>query len=87
MKFEDTFFSRHDRYSLGVETVSGRYYASFPVSNGFVDYEEYYELSPGQYRGFIESPVLALEFVERCRRHEQDHLLMQQPGRNRGTPI
>lgn len=53
MKYDDTYFSRDDRYSIGVETMSGRYYASIPVSNGIVDYEEYYELTPSQYHEFL----------------------------------
>jgi len=87
MKFRDEFFSREDRYSLGVEEESGRYYASFPVSNGVVDYEEYYELTPEQYASFLADPAAALAFVESCRRHEHDELLLQKPGWNRGTPI
>jgi hypothetical protein len=87
MKFEDTFFSRDDRYSLGVESTSGRNYASIPVSNGIVDYEEYYEVTPSQYREFLTDRDAAIAFVESCRRHERDDLLIQQPGSNRGTPV
>jgi hypothetical protein len=29
----------------------------------------------------------AVKFVNRCRRHELDELLMQKPGCNRGTAI
>ncbi len=87
MKFEDTFFSRDDRYSLGVESTSGRNYASIPVSNGIVDYEEYYEVTPSQYREFLNDRNAAIKFVEACRRHECDNLLIQQPGSNRGTPV
>lgn len=39
MGLEDTLFSTDDRYSIGVESDSGRYYASIPVSNGIVDYK------------------------------------------------
>lgn len=87
MKFDDTCFSQEDRYSLGVESTSGRYYASMPVSNGIVDYEEHYELAPAQYREFLSDSTAALAFVEACRRHEHDALLVQQPGSNRGTPV
>ncbi|GBE65662.1 hypothetical protein MFM001_21240 [Mycobacterium sp. MFM001] len=87
MKFDDTFFSKEDRYSLGIESTSGRYYASIPVSNGIVDYEEYYQISPEQYRIFLDDKTAAIEFVEACRRHEHDELLLQQPGSNRGTPV
>ena len=87
MKFEDSYFSRDDRYSLGVESSSGRFYASIPVSNGIVDYEEYYELTPDQYHAFFNSRDAAIEFIEACRRRERDELLIQQPGSNRGTPV
>jgi hypothetical protein len=87
MKFNDTYFSREDRYSLGVETTSDRHYASIPVSNGIVDYEEYYEITPNQYHLFLSDSGAAIEFVESCRRHEHDDLLIQKPGSNRGTPV
>jgi hypothetical protein len=80
MAFEDTYFSKENRYSLGIESKSHRYYASIPVSNGIVDYEEYYEL-------FSSDEDAAIEFVESCRRHERDDLLLQKPGNNRGTPV
>jgi hypothetical protein len=80
-------FQERNRYSIGVESMSGRYYASIPVSNGIVDYEEYYELTPNQYREFLRDNGEAIEFVEACRRHEHDDLLLQQPGSNRGTPV
>ncbi|WP_082959553.1 MULTISPECIES: hypothetical protein [unclassified Mycobacterium] len=86
MTFDDTYFSRKDRYSLGVESTSGRYYASIPVSNGIVDYEEYYELTREQHDQFLRDPFAALQFVEACRGHEHDDLLLQRPGKNRGTP-
>ncbi len=87
MKFEDAFFSREEHYSLGAETDSGRLYLSIPVSNGPVDYEEYYEISEAQYRLFLADPAAAVQFAESCRRHERDDLLIQKPGSNRGTPV
>ena len=87
MKFDDRYFSREDRYSLGVEATSGRNYASIPVSNGLVDYEEYYEITSDQFDEFLADRSAAIEFVESCRRHEQDDLLIQKPGSNRGTPV
>ncbi|WP_083212455.1 hypothetical protein [Mycobacterium parascrofulaceum] len=87
MKFDDTYFSREDRYSIGVESTSGRYYVSIPVSNGVVDYEEYYKLTPNQYHHFLRDSADALDFAEACRRREHDDLLLQKPGSNRGTPV
>lgn len=87
MKFDDTYFSREHRYSLGVEAVSGRHYASIPVSNGIVDYEEYYELSGDQYDAFLRDESAAIGFIEACRRREHDDLLLERSGSNRGTPV
>ena len=87
MKFNDTYFSRDDRYSLGVESTSGRYYASILVSNGIVDYGEYYVITYAQWRAFLNDRGAVIDFVEACRRHEHDNLLLEQPGSNRGTPV
>ena len=86
-KFHDHFFSREERYSVGEETESHRLYLSIPVSNGLVDYEEYYEITREQYDAFAADLSLAAVFAEECRRHEHDDLLIQKPGWNRGTPV
>ncbi|WP_328352510.1 hypothetical protein OG976_19895 [Mycobacterium sp. NBC_00419] len=86
-RFDDTYFSREERFSLGIDLKDGGYYASFPVTIGVVDYEEYYRLTPDQYEHFLVEHDSALAFVESCRRREHDELLIQEPGWNRGTPI
>ena len=83
----DEFFSRENLYSLGIDEVSGRRYASLPVTIGVADYEEYYGLTDEQYTRFLADPVSALAFVEECRERRHDELLLQKPGWNRGTPI
>lgn len=40
MKFNDTYVNVAERFSLGIEEVSGTPYLSIPVSNRMVDYEE-----------------------------------------------
>jgi hypothetical protein len=87
MKPRDEYFSREERFSLGVDELSGRNYASFPVNSSAVTYEEFYELSADRYHEFLADPVSAVAFIEECRRHEHDDLLMQQPGWNRGIPV
>lgn len=87
MNPRDEYVSREERFSLGVDADSGERYASFPVSNGVVDYEEYYRLTAEQYARFLADPAAALAFVEEARRHEHDDLLLQKPGWNRGTPV
>ncbi|VVN69955.1 hypothetical protein PS833_00345 [Pseudomonas fluorescens] len=41
MKPQNIYVNREELFSLGIEETSGRFYVSFPVSNGMVDYEEY----------------------------------------------
>jgi predicted glycoside hydrolase/deacetylase ChbG (UPF0249 family) len=60
---------------------------SFLVSNGSVDYEEYYALTSEQYQRFLDSRGLARQFVDSCRQRQHDDLLIQKPGWNRGTPV
>ena len=87
MAYVDTFFSREDRYSIGIEDESRKRYLSIPVSNGVFDYEEYYELTTEQYETFLTDPQSANDFAESCRNHERDELLIEKPGWNRGTPV
>jgi hypothetical protein len=87
MKFNDTYVNRTEFFSLGIEETSGRFYVSFPVSNGFTDYEEYYAIDQQMFERFQNDVDAAVKFVNRCRRRELDKLLMQQPGRYRGTAI
>ncbi|MCC4909342.1 hypothetical protein [Microbacterium sp. cx-59] len=57
------------------------------MSNGVVDYEEYYELTEAQYDVFVADRASAATFAEECRKHEHDALLLRKPGSNRGTPV
>ncbi|AXK63205.1 MULTISPECIES: hypothetical protein [Burkholderia] len=86
MKFKDIFFSREDRYAIGVELDSGTYYLSIPFVNGMVDYEEYYEITESQAKGFSENKALANEFADKCRNRLMDDSLIIKPGADRGTP-
>ncbi len=87
MKFNDVLVSREGRFSLGEEEQTGKYYLSIPVSNGMVDYEEYYEIDRLAFEHYRADPKAALEFAERCRNREVDELLIVKPGSNRGTAI
>jgi hypothetical protein len=71
MAYRDTFFSRADRYSIGVEDETGKHYVSIPVSNGVFDYEEYYELTVEEYVSFVENAGLAIAFAQSCRNRER----------------
>ena len=86
MKFNRSFSSRENRYSLGIEIETQTHFAEIPVSNQMVDYSEQYKLSPEEYELFMSNLPAAIEFVESCRRREQDARLFRQPGSDRGVP-
>ncbi|MGY4644881.1 hypothetical protein [Cellulomonas sp. URHB0016] len=86
-RFEDTYVSREEWFTLGVDVVTGGFYASVPVRNRRVEYSEYYALSADEYRAYLADPEAALPFVEACRRHEHDDRLLLAPGSDRGSPI
>lgn len=85
MRFNDVYVSQAERFTIGVEQDAGRYYISFPVSNSYADYEEYYEIDRVQFDTFLADLQAALVFVTACRRHENDALLIVKPGRLRGS--
>lgn len=87
MKFKDVVMNRQERFSVGVEEDSGKHYVSIPVSNGLVDYEEYYEIDLLTFERYCADLESARDFVERCRKREMDDRLIVKPGRNRGTAM
>ena len=87
MQFNDIAVSRENRFSIGIEEESGRHYLSIPVSNQYVDYEEYYELTKELFDSFKANMGSALNFVEQCRDRKKDELLIQKPGKDRGVPL
>lgn len=84
MKFTDLKVSSEHRFSIGIEEESSKYFLSIPVSNEYVDYEEYYEISQKMFEDYNADMSKALEFVNQCRNRKHDGLLIQKPGRSRG---
>jgi hypothetical protein len=87
LKFKDVVVCREERFSIGVEESSGRYYLAIPVSNSLVDYEEYYEIDREAFVRYQANPKTALGFVERCRNRDADKHLIYQPSKKRGSPL
>jgi hypothetical protein len=85
MKFVDKFTSRENRYSIGIEEQSGKFYLSIPVSNRVVDYEEYYEITEKEYLNHAANSENIIEFSQGCRNHKNDNLLFIKPGNDRGV--
>lgn len=86
MKFNDSIVNLDERFAIGVEETTNKFYISIPVSNRMVDYEEYYEISKESYEKFLHNTSIALLFVERCRARLEDERLFLKPGKDRGTP-
>lgn len=86
MKFIDTATSQEHRFSIGQELASGRYYLSIPVSTPRYDDEEYYEISRETHDGYPGNLHDLIAFAQQCRTRGNDHLLLIQPGPERGTP-
>jgi len=87
MRFRDILVRKEERYSIGVEELTGRYYLSIPVANNLVDYEEYYEINKEEFDAFNVSVVAVAEFVQQCRNRKQDNRLMMKPGKDRGVAM
>ena len=87
LKFRDIVICREERFSVGVEESSGKFYVAIPVSSGLVDYEEYYEIDRDAFARYVADPKAALDFVGRCRSRDADEHLILQPGKKRGNPL
>ena len=87
MTFNDVAISRENKFSIGIEVESGKYYLSIPVANNLVDYEEYYVLTEEAFEAYKADMSLALDFVQKCRERMNDDLLLQKPGKDRGRPL
>ncbi|KPX89795.1 Uncharacterized protein ALO63_05227 [Pseudomonas amygdali pv. mori] len=57
------------------------------MSNGLVDYEEYYEIDKANFGLFQADLKAADALAMTCRRRERDDLLIQKPGAKRGMAI
>ena len=84
MRFQDTHVNSLERFSVGRELDSGRFYLSIPVSNRLADYEEYYEISRECHDRYLHNLAQLSELARKCRSRECDHLLFIKPGSDRG---
>jgi hypothetical protein len=87
MRFEDIFIFKSERFSVGQELDSGKYYLAIPVSNGLVEYEEQYKLAQDEFERFSAALTEMRELAEQSRARQLDSRLMMTPGRLRGSPI
>jgi hypothetical protein len=85
MRFKDVRVERTERFAIGIDLDTNRFYVSIPVSNRLADYEEYYEVSKEEFDRYIANPQDALPLVQRCRQRLEDARLLIPPGADRGT--
>lgn len=69
MRFHDTFVSRTEGFSLGIEQDSG-YYLCLPISQPRVAYEAFYRLSAQEYQLFLSDAAACADFLARCQAGE-----------------
>jgi hypothetical protein len=86
MNFQESLYDEERDIALGQELESGRYYLSIPVGHNLCDYEEYYELSPEEFRELSQDGEKMEALADKCRRRENDERLIIKPGPSRGTP-
>lgn len=78
--------SKKDRYAINQDLDSGKYYLSFPVFNGYVDYEEYYEVLPDELESIMRDETALQLLLKKSHNRENDERLLLKPGSIRGSP-
>lgn len=81
---KSVFVDPVNRFSLDIDEESGRTFLSIPVRNRMAEYEEWYEVDTGTFEKYKADPTLAYDLVSKAKRREVDHLLLFQPGADRG---
>ncbi len=82
---QDVAMDQVERYAIGIEQNSGRYYLAIPATNGMVDYSEYFEIGADMFERYRADLASALPFVRRCRGRQEDPRLLYQPSIRRGS--
>ena len=86
MKLTPVRVFKQQRYSIERDDDTGIYYMSFPVFNGMVEYEEYYEIMPSELDDIMNDEKVRMQFLEKSRNHQNDDRILFKPGRLRGDP-
>ncbi len=87
MNFKDIIISKKERFSIGLEEDSGKFYISIPVSNSLVDYEEYYKIDKSIYENYPDNIEKIKKLVKMYKKQEKDEDLFLMPGSNRGVAL
>jgi hypothetical protein len=86
-RFSDTHVFREQRFAIGTDAQTHGHYLAIPVAKQMVDYEEYYRLTPDQYRLFSGNVAAGSVFADECRARKCDDVIILAPGTDRGEPL
>lgn len=87
MEFVDNYVFKEKRFSIGRELTTGKCYLSIPVSNGIVDYEEYYEIEEELLSECPDNMEQLCILASLCRRQKNNDRLIIMPGTKRGIAV
>ncbi len=86
MKFRDIFFNKENRFSVGIEEESGKYYLAIPVTTGIFDYEEFYEINEEDVDKFNSDINHLIKIAQKFRDRKNDSKLILGPRNPRAVP-
>lgn len=74
--FHDTFTSRENQFSAGIDNITGKHYVSFPMvaPSRRIEYEAYYELPAKYVNSGNYNLTQLLDFVGQCRQGLHENL-------------
>jgi hypothetical protein len=86
MKFEIISFSKVNRFGVGIEEESKKYFIAIPVTTGVFDYFEYYEIKKSDFEKFDTDLEHLKKIVQLCRDRKNDAKLISGPRNPRAVP-
>lgn len=84
MQLRPSFVDRERRFALEAVAESARTFLSIPVRNSMVEYCANYEVDRETFIRYLLDPPRAHDLVGKAKRREVHHLLLHQPGSDRG---
>jgi hypothetical protein len=86
MKFNHIFSSQEERFSIGIEEESNKYFIAIPVTTGIADYLEYYEIDKEDFDNFQTKDEHLKKIAQACRDRKNDSKLISGPRNPRAVP-
>ncbi|RXF67092.1 hypothetical protein [Hansschlegelia zhihuaiae] len=79
LQFDELMISQEERYSLGIERTTGKHYLSVEMTQDYVEFEEFYEISEEEFASMLDDPEAGQAFARRCRAGGEDSRLFRRP--------